>query len=89
MSNLPVVAAFLPLADQIVKLFPEGEERRKTACAFILGVPIAGMSGGMITPAGAAINVLIMERLQSAGDIMTRLVKEFKEARQRLQGLEL
>ena len=30
-----------------------------------------------------------VERLQSAGDIMTRLVKEFKEARQRLQGLEL
>ena len=29
-----------------------------------------------------------VERLQSAGDIMTRLVKEFKEARQRLQGLE-
>lgn len=31
----------------------------------------------------------LVERLQSAGDIMTRLVKEFKEARQRLQGLEL
>ncbi len=30
-----------------------------------------------------------VERLQSAGNIMTRLVKEFKEARQRLQGLEL
>lgn len=69
MSNLPVVAAFLPLADQFVRLFPEGEERNKTARAFILGIPIAGMAGGMITPAGAAINVMIMERLQSAANI--------------------
>lgn len=69
MSNLPVVAAFLPLADQFVKLFPEGEERTRTACAFILGVPIAGMAGGVITPAGAAINVMVMERLQSAANI--------------------
>lgn len=69
MSNLPVVAAFLPLADQFVKLFPEGKERTRTACAFILGVPIAGMAGGVITPAGAAINVMVMERLQSAANI--------------------
>ncbi len=69
MSNLPVVAAFLPLADQFVKLFPEGKDRTRTACAFILGVPIAGMAGGVITPAGAAINVMVMERLQSAANI--------------------
>ncbi len=69
MSNLPVVAAFLPLADQFVKLFPEGKDRTRTACAFILGVPIAGMAGGVITPAGAAINVMVMERLQTAADI--------------------
>lgn len=69
MSNLPVVAAFLPLADQFVKLFPEGEKRSRTACAFFIGVPIAGMAGGMITPAGAAINVMVMDRLQSAAGI--------------------
>lgn len=69
MSNLPVVAAFLPLADQFVKLFPEGEKRTRTACAFFIGVPIAGMAGGMITPAGAAINVMVMDRLQSAANI--------------------
>lgn len=69
MSNLPVVAAFLPLADQFVKLFPEGDKRTRTACAFFIGVPIAGMAGGMITPAGAAINVMVMDRLQSAAGI--------------------
>ena len=69
MSNLPVVAAFLPLADQFVKLFPEGDKRTRTACAFFIGVPIAGMAGGMITPAGAAINVMVMDRLQSAANI--------------------
>ena len=69
MSNLPVVAAFLPLADQFVKLFPEGEKRTKTACAFMIGVPVAGMAGGVITPAGAAINVMVMDRLQSAAGI--------------------
>ena len=63
------MAAFLPLADQFVKLFPEGKDRTRTACAFILGVPIAGMAGGVITPAGAAINVMVMERLQTAADI--------------------
>ena len=66
MSNLPVVAAFLPLADQFVKLFPEGESRTKTACAFMIGVPVAGMAGGVITPAGAAINVMVMDRLATA-----------------------
>ena len=69
MSNLPVVAAFLPLANQFVLLFPEGEKRTRTACAFMLGVPIAGMAGGVITPAGAAINVMVMERLASAAGI--------------------
>ena len=66
MSNLPVVAAFLPLADQFIKLFPEGESRTKTACAFMIGVPIAGMAGGVMTPAGAAINVMVMDRLATA-----------------------
>ena len=69
MSNLPVVAAFLPLANQFVILFPEGEKRTRTACAFMLGVPIAGMAGGVITPAGAAINVMVMDRLQTAAGI--------------------
>lgn len=69
MSNLPVVAAFLPLADQFVKLFPEGEKRTKTATAFMIGTVIAGMAGGVLTPAGAAINVMVMERLQSAAGI--------------------
>lgn len=69
MSNLPVCAAFLPLAHQYVCLFPEGESRNRTAKAFLMGIPVASMAGGIITPAGAAINVMVMERLESAAGL--------------------
>ncbi|ALP94270.1 SLC13 family permease [Intestinimonas butyriciproducens] len=69
MSNLPVCAAFVPLAYQYVLLFPEGEARNRTAKAFLMGIPVASMAGGIITPAGAAINVMVMERLQSTAGL--------------------
>ena len=64
-SNVPTCAIFMAISLSFVELYRDEAERRKTARAFMIAVPVASMIGGMMTPAGSSINLLAISQLES------------------------
>lgn len=64
-SNVPTCAIFMAIALDFVKLYDSEDDRRKTARAFMIAIPVASMIGGMMTPAGSSINLLAMGQLEA------------------------
>ena len=63
-SNVPTCAIFMALALDFVKLYDNEDEKRRSARAFMIAIPVASMIGGMMTPAGSSINLLAMGQLE-------------------------
>lgn len=66
MSNVATTAVFVSVVMNFLKIYEE-DERRHSAKAFMIGLPIASMIGGMMTPAGSPLNILGMDFLIEAG----------------------
>ncbi len=64
-SNVPTCAIFMALALDFVKLYDNEADRRRTARAFMIAIPVASMIGGMMTPAGSSINLLAIGQLEA------------------------
>ena len=67
MSNVPACAIFIAIISEFLKLLPE-EDRNKTGKTFMIGIPVASMIGGIMTPAGSSINLLALSILESNTD---------------------
>jgi len=63
-SNVPTCAIFMAISLDFLKLYEKEEDRRRTARAFMIAIPVASMIGGMMTPAGSSINLLAMAQLE-------------------------
>ncbi len=71
-SNVPTCAIFMALGLKFLEFYENGDERKRTGKAFMIGIPVASMIGGMITPAGSSINLLAISLLeQYAGTTIT------------------
>lgn len=66
-SNVPCCAVFMALSLNFVELYENEADRRKTARAFMIAIPIASMVGGMMTPVGSSVNLIAMQQLTAAG----------------------
>lgn len=66
-SNVPTCAVFIAISSELLKLLSE-EERKQTGKTFMIGIPIASMIGGVITPAGSSINLLAISLLENNSD---------------------
>jgi len=64
MSNVPACAIFIAIITELLKLLPE-EDRKKTGKTFMIGIPVASMIGGTMTPAGSSINLLALSILEA------------------------
>ena len=64
-SNIATASAFIPLVIDFLNLYPNEADRKKTGCAFMIGITVANMIGGMMTPAGSSLNLLIMAQLET------------------------
>ena len=64
-SNIATATAFIPLIIDFLNLYPNEADRKKTGAAFMIGLTIANMIGGMMTPAGSSLNLLIMAQLET------------------------
>ena len=64
-SNVPTCAIFMAIALDFVKLYDNEDEKRRSARAFMIAIPVASMIGGMMTPAGSSINLLAMGQLEA------------------------
>lgn len=67
MSNVATTAVLVSVVQNFLKVYEEDEERRRSGKAFMIGLPIASMIGGMMTPAGSPLNILGMDFLVEAG----------------------
>lgn len=63
-SNVPTCAVFIAVTLELLNILPE-DKRMQTGKTFMIGVPIASMIGGVMTPAGSSINLLAISLLQS------------------------
>lgn len=63
-SNVPTCAIFMAIGLSFLGLYKDEGERRRTGRAFMIGIPVASMIGGMATPAGSSINLLALQLLE-------------------------
>jgi sodium-dependent dicarboxylate transporter 2/3/5 len=59
-SNVPTCAVFSAIALSFCDLYKDENEKKNTARAFMIAIPVASMIGGMMTPAGSSINLIAM-----------------------------
>lgn len=63
-SNVPTCAASMSVGLEFLNLYQEEEAKKKTGKALMIGIPIASMIGGMITPVGSSINIMTIDLLE-------------------------
>ena len=68
-SNIAACAAFIPLVIGFLDVFDNEEDKKRTGRAMMIGLPVASMIGGMMTPAGGAVNVIAISYIQSIAGI--------------------
>lgn len=67
MSNVATTAVLISVVISFLRVYDNKEEHQRSGKAFMIGLPIASMIGGMITPAGSPLNLLGIDFLADAG----------------------
>ena len=67
-SNVAAAAVFIPIIQQFLQIYDNEEDRKRTAKAYMIALPVASMIGGMMTPAGSSINMLAINMLEKYAD---------------------
>ena len=63
MSNIPATLMFMGVALSLLDLYDTDEEKCRTGRTLMIALPLAGMMGGSITPAGSSNNLLALSLL--------------------------
>ena len=63
-SNVAAAAVFIPVVLAFLQVYDNEEDRKRTGKAYMIGLPVASMIGGMMTPAGSSINMLTISMLE-------------------------
>lgn len=64
-SNVAAAAVFVPIVLEFLNVYENEQDRKRTGKAFMIALPVASMIGGMMTPAGSSINILVISMLES------------------------
>ena len=64
MSNIPATLMFMSACLSFLELYDNEEDKARTGRAIMISLPIAGMIGGCITPAGSSNNILALSLLE-------------------------
>lgn len=73
-SNVAATVIFLPYALQFIDFY-QGEEKTQAKRVFMIGITLAAMIGGMSTPAGSSINLLVIDALEKSLGLTIPFVK--------------
>ena len=57
-SSVPTCTVFMAICLSFLDLYENEADRKRAGRAFMIGVPLTSMIGGMMTPAGSSINLL-------------------------------
>ena len=63
-SNVAAAAVFIPIIMKFLQVYENPDDRKRTARAYMIALPISSMIGGMMTPAGSSINLLAINMLE-------------------------
>ncbi len=63
-SNVAAAAVFIPVVLNFLEVYDNDEDKKRTGRAYMIGLPVASMIGGMMTPAGSSINMLVLSMLE-------------------------
>ncbi|WKY46992.1 SLC13 family permease [Eubacteriaceae bacterium ES3] len=74
-TDVPTVVVFMGIGSSFLKLFENEADRKKTARPLMIGIPIAIMLGGIMTPAGSGINILTIGLLQEIAGIQITFIQ--------------
>lgn len=74
-ADVPTVVVFMGIGASFLKLFKNEHDRSITAKSLMMGVPIASMLGGLMTPAGSGINILTIGLLQNLTGIQITFIQ--------------
>ena len=75
MSNVAAVVIFLTVAVDFLSIYDNEEDKRRTGKSFMIALPIASMIGGMITPAGSSLNLMVLSFLERLTDYRITFVQ--------------
>ena len=64
MSNIPATLMFMSTSLSLLTLYDNEEDKRKTGRALMICLPVSGMLGGSVTPAGSSNNLLALSFLE-------------------------
>jgi len=74
-SNVAATAVFLAIVVAFLNIYDKEKDRRRTGKAFMIGLPVASMIGGMLTPAGSSLNLLTLSYLERLSGINVSFVQ--------------
>ncbi|KNZ40586.1 SLC13 family permease [Acetobacterium bakii] len=74
-TDVPTVVVFMGIGASFLTLFKNDADRRKTAKSLMMGIPIAIMLGGIMTPAGSGINILTIGLLRDLAGIQITFIQ--------------
>jgi sodium-dependent dicarboxylate transporter 2/3/5 len=74
-TDVPTVVVFMGVGASFLKLFKNETDRHQTAKSLMMGIPVAVMLGGLMTPAGSGINILTIGLLQSIAGIQITFIQ--------------
>jgi len=66
-ANMTAAAILLPFAWRFIDMYKDENEKRKTARCLLVGLCIAVVLGGMITPLGNGCNMVVMQQMAGIG----------------------
>ena len=64
MSNVPTCAIMMSIALEFLDLIDDAEAKKSVGKAFMIGIPVATMIGGVSTPASSSLNLLAIGLLE-------------------------
>ena len=71
-SSVPTCTVFMAISLSLLDMYENEADRKSAGRAFMIGVPLTGMIGGMMTPAGSSVNLLALGLLeQFTGETIT------------------
>ncbi|KPU42373.1 sodium-dependent dicarboxylate transporter SdcS [Oxobacter pfennigii] len=75
LSNVATTVIFIALILDFLKIYKNPEDKKRTGKAFMIGLPVASMLGGMMTPAGSSLNLLVLNLLEQQTQLRVTFVE--------------
>lgn len=74
-SNIPTTAIFMGIALGFLDIFEDEDEKKRTGKALMIAIPVSAMVGGVMTPAGSSLNLLVIGMLEQMTGITVSFVQ--------------